>query len=117
MNTSKYEYGYLFKDCIVNRELLPSIPFIKNKKIGNTFEEKQKYRQEFEAHKVNYARQIKIYFEKSIKCRCGKPSTIQAESPFDIELGIKPVELFYSCKNKKCLQKLNETLQNRWLDT
>ena len=117
MNTSKYEYGSLFKDCVVNRELFPTIPFVKNKNIGLTFKEKQKFHREFEAHKLNHAKQIKIYFEKSIKCRCRKPATIQAESPFDLELGINPVELFYSCKNRKCLQKLDEVLQNRWMDT
>lgn len=117
MNTSKYEYGSLFKDCVVNRELLRLTVFIKNKKVGETFEEKKKFHREFENNKLYLAKQIKTYFEKSIKCKCGKPATIQAKSPFDLELGIKPAELFYSCKNRKCLQRLDEGLQNRWLDT
>lgn len=98
MNFRKYSFGYLFKDCKTNRELLRLIVFIKNKPIGANFAEKKKFHKEFEENKLLRASQIKNYLQKSIKCKCGKPALIQANDPYDIELDIKPFSVLYSCE-------------------
>ena len=62
-----------------NDHLLPKTPFIRNKKVFESFKDKKKYHQEFEANKLQRAKEVKEYLEKSIKCKCGKPARIAVD--------------------------------------
>lgn len=101
-----------------NDEFLPKIPFIRTKKIFESFLDKKKYHQEFEANKLKRAAEVKEYLEKSIKCKCGRPARIKVEDPYDVESKTwldEPenvvIQYHYSCKDRKCITRLKENLQ------
>ena len=105
-----------------NDDLLPKTPFIRNKKFFESFKDKKKYHQEFEANKLQRAKEVKEYLEKSIKCKCGKPARVMVKDPYDVESltwvdGPDKVTIrnHYSCKNKKCLIRLANNLEQSLL--
>ena len=110
-----------WKSC--NDEFLPKIPFIRTKKVFESFLDKKKYHQEFEADKLRRAEEVKEYLKNSIKCKCGKPARIIALDPYDIESKTwldNPekvvVRKHYSCKDRKCIARLKNDLENSAAD-
>ncbi len=101
-----------------NDEFLPKTPFIRTKKVFESFLDKKKYHQEFEANKLKRAAEVKEYLEKSIKCKCGRPARIKVPDPYDLEsrTWLNPedvkISFHYSCKDRKCIARLEKDLEN-----
>lgn len=102
-----------------NDEVLPKTPFVRTKKVFESFLDKKKYHREFEANKLKRAAEVKEYLEKSIKCKCGRAARIMVPDPYDIESKTwldepeKVVVLnHYSCKDRKCIARLKNDLEN-----
>lgn len=114
---SKLLKEYTINSC--NDELLPKTSFIRKKKIFDSFIDKKNYHQEFELNKLAHNAEVKNYLEKSIKCNCGKPARLMVDNLFDVESKSwidEPEKIiirkFYSCKNRKCISKLEIALEN-----